>query len=81
MTRNGQVTTMQTEQCRHRPNPLSPEHMSPDERLQAVASLLATGFLRAWLRKAEKKTREGLDVPADLSDPSPRTQVAGERGL
>jgi hypothetical protein len=34
-------------------NPLDPHHMSADERLAAVARLLATGFLR--LHQARKR--------------------------
>ena len=34
-------------------NPLDPESMTPAQRLEEVASLLATGFLRLRLRRTD----------------------------
>jgi hypothetical protein len=42
-------------------NPLDPELMSPAERLEEAASLLARGFLRRRLKRADVENK-GLDV-------------------
>ena len=47
-------------------NPLDPEMMSPAERLEEAASLLARGILRRRLRAADGR-KKPLDVPADSS--------------
>ena len=48
-------------------NPLEPESMTPAQRLEEVAALLATGFLRLRLRTADarKKGLELFGVPRD----------------
>jgi len=48
-------------------NPLEPESMTPAQRLEEVAGLLATGFLRLRLRRTDgrKKGLELLAVPRD----------------
>ena len=48
-------------------NPLDPEMMSPAERLEEAASLLARGILRRRLRTADgrKKGLELSGVPRD----------------
>ena len=50
-----------------RASPLDPEVMSPAERLEEAASLLARGILRRRLRSADgrKKDLELLAVPRD----------------
>jgi hypothetical protein len=50
-----------------RASPLDPEMMSPAERLEEAASLLARGILRLRLRRADAE-KKGLDVSPDLSD-------------
>lgn len=47
-------------------NPLDPEMMSPAERLEEAASLLARGILRLRLRAADGRQKR-LDVSADSS--------------
>ena len=53
-------------------NPLEPESMTPAQRLEEVAALLATGFLRLRLRRADSSAvalsnadgrKKPLDVP------------------
>ena len=44
-----------------RASPLDPEVMSPAERLEEAASLLARGILRRRLRRADVENK-GLDV-------------------
>ena len=48
-------------------NPLEPESMTPAQRLEEVASLLATGFLRLRLRRTDgrKKVLDLLAAPSD----------------
>ena len=48
-------------------NPLEPESITPAQRLEEVAGLLATGFLRLRLRGADgrKKGLELFGVPRD----------------
>ena len=58
-------------------NPLSPNLMSPEERVQAVASLFATGFLRFWLRAQERK--KPLDLLGSSSDPCANPRCQGEK--
>jgi len=57
-----------------RASPLDPEMMSPAERLEEAASLLARGILRRRLRLARRQSggaadgrKKPLDVPADSS--------------
>lgn len=59
-------------------SPLLPERMAAKERLHEVASLLATGFLRHWLRKAPDGRENGLDVLRTPSDVCPRPSSEGE---
>jgi hypothetical protein len=56
------------------PNSVHPDPMSPAERLDEVARLLALGFLRLRARRQAKKTNElnhlrafGLDFSAEGS--------------
>ena len=46
-----------------RPNPLSPEAMSPAERLDEIARILALGVVRLRLRKSSQ-------LPAELGESS-----------
>ena len=48
-------------------NPLEPESMTPTQRLEEVAGMLATGFLRLRLRRTDerKKDLELSGVPRD----------------
>ncbi len=48
-------------------NSLEPESMTPAQRLEEVAGLLATGFLRLRLRAADKR-KKVLDVLRVSSD-------------
>jgi hypothetical protein len=38
------------------PNPIDPDHLTADERLSEVASILATGVLRLGLRQRSSQT-------------------------
>jgi len=49
-----------------RASPLDPEMMSPVERLEEAASLLARGILRRRLRAVDGRQKR-LDVSADSS--------------
>ena len=60
------------------PNPLDPEHMTAKERLDEVASLLAWGFLRHWLRKAAGGRENGLAIPRASSHECPKLESGGE---
>jgi len=48
-------------------NPLEPESMTPAQRLEEVAGLLATGILRLRLRPTDAR-KKVLDVLAEPSD-------------
>ena len=55
-------------------NALHPDHLTPAERLDEVARLLALGFLRLRARQAEQKANDpnhlrnfGLDVASERS--------------
>ena len=61
------------------PNPLDPELMTADQRLQEVISLLSAGFLRHWLRKAADGTENALAIPGEPSDSCLKPKSAGER--
>jgi len=54
------------------PNPLDPELMPAKERLAEVASLLAKGFLRHWLRKAADGRENGLAILRTSSHECPK---------
>ena len=60
------------------PNPTGPELMTAKERLSEVASLLARGFLRYWLRKAADGAENGLAIPRTSSDECPKPESEGE---
>jgi len=52
-------------------NPLEPESMAPTQRLEEVAGLLATGFLRLRLRRTDSSAvalakADGRKKPLDL---------------
>ncbi len=48
-------------------NPLDPDAMSPRERIEEAASLLARGVIRRHLRRADKR-KKVLDVLRVSSD-------------
>ena len=48
-------------------NPLEPESMTPAQRLEEVAGLLATGFLRLRLRRTDGR-KKGLELLAEPRD-------------
>ena len=58
------------------PNPLDPEVMSPAERLEEAASLLARGILRRRLRTADGRQKP-LDVPRQPRDECVEPQSEG----
>ena len=49
------------------PNPLHPDHLSPDERLREIAEILARGFVRLKARQsrpiAADRGESSLDLP------------------
>ncbi|MGD0111435.1 MAG: hypothetical protein ABSD48_06195 [Armatimonadota bacterium] len=59
-------------------NALHPDQLSPDDRLQEVASLLAVGFLRYWRREAVDGGEKGLDVLRTSSEVCDEPQSEGE---
>ena len=59
-------------------NTVDPELMTAKERLTEVASLLALGFLRYWLRKAADGRENGLAIPRTSSDECPKPKSEGE---
>jgi len=62
------------------PNPLDPQLLTAQERLAEVASLLAWGFLRQWLRTAKRREKP-LAIPGEPSDscskPRPQREKDG----
>jgi len=60
-------------------NRLDPERMAAAERLQEVASLLAVGFLRCWLHKADKGDDVGLAFLRSPSEVCAKPSSEGER--
>lgn len=52
--------------------------ISADERHKEIASLLATGFLRYWLRRAADGREKELDVPRTSSDSCVKPTSEGE---
>ena len=60
------------------PNRLIPDQMSANSRLQEIASLLAAGFLRHWLRKAAKGAGGGLAILRTSSEVCACPPEAGE---
>jgi len=60
------------------PNPLDPELMTAKERLAEVASLLARGFLRYWLRKAADGRENGVAILRSSSHECPKPESGGE---
>lgn len=59
-------------------NPLEPELMAARERLAEVASLMAVGFLRYWLHKADKGDNAGLAILRTSSEVCGCPPQAGE---
>ena len=57
-------------------NPLDPEAMSPAERLEEAASLLAGGILRRRLRTADGR-KKPLDVLREARDECVEPQSEG----
>jgi len=55
-----------------------PLNMSPDSRLREVASLLAAGFLRHWLRESPDWREKELDFLRTSSEVCPEPTSAGE---
>ena len=62
-------------------NAFHPDHMSADERLNAVARLLAEGLLRARMRAFRRRGRErnSLELSAHSSAHVLETSRNGER--
>jgi hypothetical protein len=67
-------------------SPLYPDHLSPSERLDEVARLLALGFLRLRARRRAEKAREpnrlsrfGLDFRGEGSVRDTDTHADRER--
>ena len=60
------------------PNPVCPEHISSDERLQEVTSLLAAGFLRYWASRRADGGENCLDVLRTSSDECVKPRSEGE---
>ena len=59
-----------------RASPLDPEVMSPAERVEEAASLLARGILRRRLRAADGR-KKPLDVPRQPRDECVEPQSEG----
>jgi len=59
-------------------NALCPDQISADERLHEVASLLAAGFLRHWLRKSSDWREKELDFLRTSSEVCPEPTSEGE---
>ena len=59
-------------------NPLDPELLTAQERLQEVASLLALGFLRHRLRAAKRREKP-LAIPREPSDSCSKPRPRGEK--
>jgi hypothetical protein len=57
-------------------NPLDPEMMSPAERLEEAASLLARGILRRWLRTARTCVPDLLSRVLKLQSIRPDGRIA-----
>jgi hypothetical protein len=52
-----------------RPNPISPEHMTPDARLAEVGRILATALIRMKAIKSSSLSPEAGDSLVDLARP------------
>jgi hypothetical protein len=59
-------------------NSLNPDQLSPDNRLQEVASVLAVGFLRYWRREAVDGGEKDLAIPRTSSEVCPKPTSEGE---
>jgi hypothetical protein len=57
---------------------VDPDQLSPDERIQEVASLLAAGFLRYWLKKAVDGGEKDLAILRTSSEVCPKPTSEGE---
>ena len=59
-----------------------PAHLTPDQRLAEVASILAVGVLRLHMRAAIPEDAEQLPAPENLEkSDSPGLEVPGETVL
>ena len=63
------------------PNCRSAAQMSTSARLKEVASLLAVGLLRHWLKCSSDGREKGLDVLRTSSDVCPQPSSEGEKSL
>ena len=63
------------------PNRRSAAQMSTSARLKEVASLLAVGLLRHWLKCSSDGREKGLDVLRTSSDVCPQPSSEGEKSL
>jgi len=73
-----QIAPVRPTTGRRFPNPTGPELMTAKERIEEVASLLARGFLRHWLRKAADGRENGLAILRTSSDECPKPESGGE---
>ena len=86
MDQRARKASLQLDYCLAGGNPLSPDLMSPAERLDEVARLLALGFLRLRARRQPEKANHpnhlsefGLDFAAEGSVCDTDTHVDRER--
>jgi hypothetical protein len=65
-------------------DPADPVHLTPEQRLEEIASLLATGVLRLQRRAALASSCNHSEFPSDSApnglDESPETRLHGPRG-
>jgi hypothetical protein len=68
--------------CCH--DPADPVHLTPEQRLEEIASLLATGVLRLQRRAALTSSGNHSEFPPDSApnglDESPERGLHGHRG-
>ena len=65
-------------------DPTDPAHMTPEQRVEEIASILAAGVCRLRQRAAVLTSCPTLEIPADSArnclDDSPETRLHGHRG-
>lgn len=59
-------------------NLLDPDQMPPADRIREIAHILATGFLRYWVRQAAWDAKKGLAIRAPSSDACVEPTSEGE---